>query len=73
SMVGDVALSDGEPQVHAHLVVGHEDGSTHGGHLNEASVFPTLEVVLTETPAHLHKRHDRETGLTLIDPSHGAT
>ncbi len=73
SMVGDVALSDGEPQVHAHLVVGHEDGSTHGGHLKEASVFPTLEVVLTETPAHLHKRHDRETGLTLIDPSLGAT
>lgn len=73
SMVGDVALSGGEPEVHAHMVVGHEDGSTQGGHLKEAAVFPTLEVVLTETPAHLHKRHDPETGLTLIDPSLRAT
>lgn len=73
SMVGDVALADGEPEVHAHIVVGHEDGSTQGGHLKEAAVFPTLEVVITETPAHLHKRHDSETGLTLIDPSLRAT
>ena len=27
SMIGDVALKDGEPQVHAHVVVGRRDGS----------------------------------------------
>lgn len=69
AMVGDVASADGEPEVHAHVVVGHRDGSTAGGHLRSASVFPTLEVVVTETPAHLKKRHDPETGLTLIDPN----
>lgn len=68
SMVGDVALADGQPEVHAHVVVGHRDGSTAGGHLQEAAVYPTLEVIVTETPEHLHKTHDRETGLTLIDP-----
>ena len=37
-----------------------------GGHLLEAHVRPTLEVVLTELPRHLHKRKDAESGLALI-------
>jgi uncharacterized protein len=53
--------------VHAHIVVGRVDGSTMGGHLLEAHVRPTLEVVVTETPAHLRRRYDPATGLTLID------
>lgn len=67
SLIGDVALEDGEPKVHAHVVVGLEDGATRGGHLLKATVWPTLEVVLSETPGYLAKRHDDETGLALID------
>jgi uncharacterized protein len=67
SLAGDIALDqDGEPQVHAHVVVGKADGSAHGGHLLEAHVWPTLEVVLVEPPQELRKRIDRETGLALI-------
>lgn len=66
SLVGDVALKRGEPQVHAHVVVGRSDGSAYGGHLLEAHVWPTLEVVLVETPAHLQRQLDEETGLPLI-------
>jgi hypothetical protein len=29
-------------------------------------VRPTLEVIVTETPNHLSKRKDKETGLALI-------
>jgi predicted DNA-binding protein with PD1-like motif len=36
--------------------------------LIEGKVRPTLEVVLVESPAHLRKRHDRESGLALVDP-----
>lgn len=68
SLVGDIALADDEPEVHAHVVVGRRDGTTAGGHLMQAEVFPTLEVIVTETPAHLRKRHDPATGLTFIDP-----
>jgi predicted DNA-binding protein with PD1-like motif len=69
SLVGDVALKeDGEPQVHAHVILGRRDGSTVGGHLLEGRVWPTLEVVLVESPAELPRRHDPETGLALIDP-----
>lgn len=68
SLLGDIATKDGEPAVHAHAVLGRRDLSTVGGHLFAASVWPTLELVLTESPAHLRKRHDPETGLALIDP-----
>ena len=66
SLIGDVALQDGEPKVHAHVVVGRSDGSTRGGHLLEAHVRPTLEVILSESPAHLRKQVDEESGLALI-------
>jgi predicted DNA-binding protein with PD1-like motif len=66
SLVGDVALKDGEPVVHAHVVVGRSDGTTRGGHLLEGRVRPTLEVMLVETPGHLQRRFDPETNLALI-------
>ena len=68
SLIGDIALKDGIPQVHAHVVVGKSDGSAHGGHILEARVWPTLELILTESPKHLCRKYDPETGLALIDP-----
>ena len=66
SLIGDIALRDGEPQVHAHMVVGGSDGTAYGGHLLEARVRPTCELVLTESPAHLRRKLDPESGLALI-------
>ncbi|MGA7316972.1 MAG: PPC domain-containing DNA-binding protein [Silvibacterium sp.] len=66
SLIGDIALKDGEPQVHAHLVIGRQDGSAHGGHLVRAIVRPTCEIVITESPKHLQKEIDPESGIALI-------
>jgi uncharacterized protein len=66
SLVGDITISEGKPNIHAHAVLGKRDGSTCGGHLIEAEVRPTLEVVLAESPAHLERRFDKEAGLALI-------
>jgi predicted DNA-binding protein with PD1-like motif len=68
SMQGDVALSNGKPAVHAHMVVGLPDGTTRGGHVLEADVCPTLEVMVTVEPNAMHRVPDAATGLTLIDP-----
>ena len=68
SLAGDIALNDGEPQVHAHVVLGKADATAHGGHLFEGVVRPTLEVVLIELPAHLKREFDKDTGLPLINP-----
>jgi predicted DNA-binding protein with PD1-like motif len=71
TLAGDIALKDGEPAVHAHVVIGGRDGRASGGHLLEAEVRPTLEVVLSQAPEALQKRFDPETGLALIDPDAG--
>jgi hypothetical protein len=69
SMIGDVALSpDGKPALHIHAVLGRRNGAALAGHLAKAHVRPTLEVILTEPPAHLMKAHDPESGLALIRP-----
>ena len=39
------------------------------GHLIEGQVRPTLEVILTDSPAHLRKKHNPESGLALIEES----
>jgi predicted DNA-binding protein with PD1-like motif len=72
SLAGDVTCDRGKPTIHAHVVLGKADASAHGGHLIEAHVRPTLEVVLTETPVHLRRRKDPASGLALIDPSLGS-
>ena len=44
------------------------DGSALAGHLGSGHVRPTLEVILTESPAHLRERLDPQSGLALIHP-----
>lgn len=66
SLVGNLVTSDQGPKLHAHIVVGKRDGSAHGGHLIEATVRPTLEVMLTESARELKRRHDPASGLALI-------
>jgi predicted DNA-binding protein with PD1-like motif len=68
TLVGDIAEDEkGAPSLHAHTILGLPDGSTRGGHLIEGLVRPTLEVTLTETPAHLVRKKKPELGLALID------
>lgn len=66
SLVGDIAVKDAEPQIHAHLVVGRADGTAYGGHLMSATVRPTCELILTESSQHLRKQIDPESGIALI-------
>jgi uncharacterized protein len=69
SLVGNIADSEeGKPYVHVHVVVGRADATTRGGHLVEAVVRPTLELVIVESPEHLQRRRDEKTGLILLKP-----
>jgi uncharacterized protein len=68
SMIGDIALYQGKPVVHTHVVVSNSDGTTRAGHVLELYVSPTLEVMVIVDAIAMQKRLDPETGLTLIDP-----
>ena len=67
SLIGDVAAGEDGPILHMHVVLGLRDGTTRGGHLLEARVYPTLEAVVTENPARLRKVMNADVGIPLID------
>ena len=68
SLTGNLALSEGEPFFHIHVALGLRDGSTRGGHLFEAMVCPTVELVLTTYSRSVQRKIDADTGLPLLDP-----
>jgi len=65
SCVGNVSLKDGEPFIHAHVVLADETGNTKAGHLLEGIVF-AAEVHLRQLEGpKLERKYDELTGLSL--------
>lgn len=69
SMIGDIAAYNGKPVVHTHVVLGHRDGTTVGGHVWELHVNPTLEVFVTANATPLKKKPDEASRMKFIDPT----
>ena len=68
SALGDIAAGeDGMPSLHVNVVLGLSDGSCKGGHLLEAHVNPTLEVIVTEAPKGFRRRKREDMGVALVD------
>ncbi|MDR9412566.1 MAG: DNA-binding protein [Haloquadratum sp.] len=64
SCVGNIAMLDGAPFAHTHMVLSRPDGTTVAGHLDEATVFAgELHMQVYETP--LERQHHAPTGLDL--------
>lgn len=63
---GNIALSEGKPTVHAHVILGERSGEATGGHLLEAYARPILEVIITESPENMQREIDQATGLPLL-------
>jgi uncharacterized protein len=70
SLTGNIALFEGKPKLHAHVVVGKRDLTAHGGHLMSGTVRPTLELSLTSFEKKIVRTVDATTNLPLIDLSH---
>ncbi len=66
SVVGDVALDNGVPKIHAHAIIGKSDGTTRGGYLLEAHARPTLEVIIVESAGELRRSYDPVSRIDLI-------
>jgi uncharacterized protein len=68
SLTGDLALYRDEPFFHVHVALGLRDGAARGGHLFEAIVQPTAEIILTTYARPMRRTTDSETGLALLNP-----
>ncbi len=70
ALVGNVAVYEQAPLVHAHAMLGRRDGTALGGHLRRATVRPTLEVFLHVVSDPLRRTLDPKYGLPALDLKH---
>ncbi|MFW9953180.1 MAG: PPC domain-containing DNA-binding protein [Candidatus Thorarchaeota archaeon] len=71
SCIGNIAVGrDGNPIVHAHIVVADEQGKSFSGHLMRGCrVSVTIEVILTILDGKLERAPDSTSGLNLLNLS----
>lgn len=68
SLTGNASRKDGQPFVHAHVVLGDHDFHSYSGHLDAATIYPTLELVLSAARGTLTRAKDPRTGLDALYP-----
>jgi predicted DNA-binding protein with PD1-like motif len=66
SLTGDITCGPDGHQLHLHVVLADSDARAYGGHLLEAHVRPTLELIVMESPVYLARSVDPKTSLALI-------
>ena len=67
SLVGNITLKQGAHAVHAHIQLADRKGVVRGGHLHQAVVDPTCELLIQEARPSLTRRFDQKTKLWLLD------
>ena len=66
SLNGNVSIKDGEPMVHAHIMLADDNGNAFGGHLAEGTTVFASEIEIQELDdADKVRKYDEDTGLTL--------
>ena len=66
SIGGNISTMNGEVYTHFHISVADEAGAVFGGHLNEAVISGTGELVLTVIDGETDRAFDSEIGLNLL-------
>ncbi len=66
SIGGNISRMDGHTYTHFHISVADESGRVFGGHLQEAVISGTGELVLTRLEGEVDRRYDSEIGLNLF-------
>lgn len=67
SLTGTITRMDGKPYLHLHMSAGNEYGKVMGGHLNEAHVSATCEIVVRVVDGSIGRAFSDEIGLNLFE------
>ena len=67
SLTGTITRMDGKPYLHLHISAGNEYGKVMGGHLNEAHVSATCEVVVRTVQGEVGRAFSTDIGLNLFE------
>ena len=66
SLTGTISTMNGEYYAHLHMSAGDEQGRVFGGHLNEAIISATCEMVVEVIDGQVERARDEEVGLNLF-------
>ena len=67
SLWGTVTTKDGEFYAHIHMSAGDKDGHVFGGHLNNARVSATCEMIVEVSEGTVERKFSEEVGLNLFE------
>ena len=67
SLWGTVTTKDGEFYAHVHMSAGDKEGHVFGGHLNNARVSATCEMIIDVSEGRIERKLDDDVGLNLFD------
>ena len=65
SLTGTMDTMNSTPYSHFHISIGDAQGHAYGGHLNEAVISATAEIVVTKLPGKVDRVKSEETGLNI--------
>lgn len=65
SLIGNISTMNGESYLHLHINVSDVEYKTHGGHLNEAWVSCTCEMIVDVIDGEIDREFSDEIGLNL--------
>ena len=66
SLTGTISTMNGEYYAHLHMAAGDEQGRVFGGHLNEARISATCEMVIEVIDGQVDRIRDESVGLNLF-------
>lgn len=66
SLTGTITTKDGQFYSHLHMSAGNDKGQVFGGHLNEAVISATCEMVIDIVDGRVERRLDDKIGLNLF-------
>ena len=67
SLLGNVTMKDEDVYLHLHINFGDEEGNVKGGHLVNAKVSATSEIILRKIEGFVGRKLSDEIGLNLFD------
>lgn len=67
SLVGNIAVKDGEPVIHLHTTIAGKNYKAYAGHMVKGVVSLTTEIYIDVIKGKVEKTFDKETGLNRLD------
>ncbi len=67
SLHGNISTLDNKSYAHAHITIAEDKFAVAGGHLKEAVISATCEIVLVALNSQIERKKDSDTGLNLIN------